>query len=85
MGLLRELILLPLAPVRGVAWVAEQIAAEAEHELSDPGVIRRQMDELAFALDAGEISDDEYQEAEAELLDRLAASRGMVMGGGEHE
>ena len=77
MGLLRELVLLPLAPVRGVVWVAEQIAAEAEHELYDPGVIRRHLDELAFALDEGEIDEDEYAEAESELLDRLASSRGM--------
>jgi Gas vesicle protein G len=80
MGLLRELALLPLAPVRGVVWVAEQVQAEAERRLYDPGEIRRQLDEWMFALDAGEIDEAEYAAGEAELLDRLAAARGITTG-----
>jgi hypothetical protein len=77
MGLLRGLALLPLAPVRGVVWVAERITEQAELELYDPGVIHGHLEELALALEAGEISAAEHDEAEAELLDRLAVSRGM--------
>ena len=32
MGLITGLLTLPLAPVRGTIWVAEQLAAEAERE-----------------------------------------------------
>jgi hypothetical protein len=35
MGMLTALVTLPLAPVRGVAWVAEQLLDEAESELYD--------------------------------------------------
>ena len=37
MGLITGLLTLPLAPVRGTIWIAEQIAAEAErrHELGE--------------------------------------------------
>ena len=32
MGLFTGLLTLPLAPVRGTVWIAEQLAAEAERE-----------------------------------------------------
>ena len=35
MGLITGLLTLPLAPVRGVVWVAEQVQAEAEDALID--------------------------------------------------
>ena len=35
MGLISGLLMLPLAPVRGVAWIGEQIAEEADRQL-DP-------------------------------------------------
>ncbi|MGO4759259.1 gas vesicle protein GvpG, partial [Streptomyces sp. 2MCAF27] len=36
MGLITGLLTLPLAPVRGVAWIAEQLRQEALRELYDP-------------------------------------------------
>ena len=77
MGLISSILLLPLAPVRGVVWVAEQLAEQAERELYDPGSIRRQLEELAMALESGEIDEDEYDREEAMLLGRLA-------GGAQH-
>ena len=41
MGLITGLLTLPLAPVRGVAWVAEQVAEEAEREGNDGTRARR--------------------------------------------
>ena len=80
MGLISSLLLLPLAPVRGVVWVAEQLAEQAERELYDPGSIRRQLEELAMALESGEIEADEYDRAETTLLERLAGSGGTDTG-----
>lgn len=71
MGLLSGLVGLPLAPVRGVVWVADQVEAAARREYRDPAVIRGQLRALAADLDAGRISDDEFDAAEDELLDRL--------------
>jgi len=45
MGLLTGLLTLPLAPVRGTVWIAEQLAAEAERELRDERSPRRQLRE----------------------------------------
>jgi len=41
MGLLSGLLGLPLAPVRGVVWVADVIRQQAEKQYYDPAEIRR--------------------------------------------
>ncbi len=46
MGLITGLLTLPLAPVRGVAWVAEKVAEQAELELYDESRIMRELAEL---------------------------------------
>jgi hypothetical protein len=76
MGLFTALLTLPLAPVRGVAWVAEQVTDEVMREMYDESRIRGDL--LALELDSedGLISDDERDERERELLDRLAVAVG---------
>lgn len=71
MGLFTELLLLPLAPVRGVTWVAEQVRDQVDYRLNDPGVIRAQIDDLDTAFERGEISEDERDEQQEVLLQRL--------------
>jgi gas vesicle protein GvpG len=71
MGLIGGLLTLPLAPARGLAWVLEQVVAEADAELNDPRRIRAELAEAAAALDRGEIDEPTYDELEQELLGRL--------------
>ncbi|MGP4000136.1 gas vesicle protein GvpG [Streptomyces sp. 8N706] len=71
MGLFTEVLLLPLAPVRGVLWVASQMADMAEQELHDPSVVRGQLVALNEALEAGVISQEEFEREEERLLDLL--------------
>ncbi|MER5968316.1 gas vesicle protein GvpG [Streptomyces sp. NPDC002055] len=82
MGLFTELLLLPLAPVRGVLWVTEQMAEAADQELRDPGVVRARLVALNEALEAGEIGVEEFEREEEKLLDlleqRQAAPRAYV-------
>jgi Gas vesicle protein G len=68
------LLTLPLAPVRGVAWVAEQVRQEAERQWSDPEAIRAAMDDIQARREAGTIGAAEADRIEEELLDRLMAS-----------
>jgi len=76
MGLVTGLLTLPLAPVRGVAWIAEQLAAEADRELhGDAETLRRELTELQRERAFGQIEDDEYTERETALLTRIAALR----------
>ncbi|MBC6457359.1 gas vesicle protein GvpG [Actinomadura sp. HBU206391] len=75
MGLLTGLLTLPIAPVRGVVWMAERIRDQAEQEMYDPAAVRRQLAEVDRARTAGEISGDVAAELENELLSRLTAGR----------
>jgi hypothetical protein len=71
MGLITGLLTLPLAPVRGVAWVADKLVAVAEEQLYDPDAIYAELRELAADLDEGRISEEEFDRAEDVLLQRL--------------
>ncbi len=76
MGFFTELLLLPLAPVRGVVWVGEKIADQVDHQMNDPAVIRAQIDELDAAFDRGEITEEERDEQQEVLLQRLVGGGG---------
>lgn len=71
MGLITGLFTLPLAPVRGTVWVAEQVKEASEREYYDPANIRRKLEDVAEARDAGEISEEEATALEKELVARL--------------
>jgi hypothetical protein len=73
MGLFTALLTLPLAPVRGTMWIAEQLQAEAERELDDPVRLRRQLERVQVAYELGEIDLEEYEQAEEQILARLIA------------
>lgn len=81
MGLLTGLLTLPLAPVRGTIWVAERVLEEAERQLNDPEEIERQIVEAEEAYDRGELSEQEFEQLEEELLKRLLGARGGRDGG----
>jgi Gas vesicle protein G len=70
-GLISGLLTLPLAPVRGVVWITERIAEQAERELYGEDTIRAQLYELQTSYEWGEMSEEELEAAEAELLERL--------------
>ncbi|WP_432010492.1 gas vesicle protein GvpG [Streptomyces cucumeris] len=71
MGLLTEVALLPLAPVRGVVWIAGQLRDAAERQINDPAVVRARLAALNEALEDGEIGPEEFEREEDRLLDLL--------------
>lgn len=75
MGLFTGLLTLPLAPVRGTIWIAEQLAAEAERELGDESTVRRRLAEAERRHELGELSVEEYEAIEDALLERLEQLR----------
>ena len=70
-GVVTGLVTWPLAPVRGVVWVAEQVQAEAERQWYDPARIQRELDEVAARRAAGDLSDQDADLLEEELVQRL--------------
>lgn len=71
MGLIGEVLMLPFAPVRGSAWAIKQVLHEAERIYYDPATVRAELKRLEEQLEAGEITEEEFDRREDELLDRL--------------
>jgi hypothetical protein len=71
LGLIKEVLLLPFAPARGSAWVIGQVLHEAERIYYDPATVRAELARLEEQLEAGEITEEEFDRREDELLDRL--------------
>ncbi|MFF7896958.1 gas vesicle protein GvpG [Streptomyces sp. NPDC007907] len=71
MGLISEVLLLPFAPARGSAWAIKQVVQEAERIYYDPATVRAELGRLEEQLEAGEITEEEFDRLEDELLDRL--------------
>lgn len=71
MGLITGLLTWPLAPVRGVVWVADQVLQEAERQWYDPAAIQRELDDVAARREAGELTAEEADQLEDALVQRL--------------
>ena len=69
MGLLREIVLFPLAPVRGAMWTLRQVLDVAERNQVDG--IHHELIELEQALQDGFITEEEFDDREDELIDQL--------------
>ena len=76
MGLISNVVLLPLAPVRGVGWVAQVLAEEAERRMAAEASPTRALEDLAAAVANGEISPEEAELREAEIVERMLAAGG---------
>jgi len=76
MGLVSQILTLPLMPVRLTLWVGEVIRDQVEHQLYDPAVIRRQIEEIDEARAAGRIAPDDADRQQRELVGRLVRPAG---------
>jgi len=73
---LLDLFAWPLtAPLKGVTWIANKIAEQAEKELYNEDAVRGKLLELELAFDLGEISEKDYDAVEKALLDQLRLIR----------
>jgi hypothetical protein len=75
MGFFTEILLLPLAPVRGVVKLAEVIQQRVDQELNNPARTRRQLEELDEKRARGEISPKEEREAQQAILETKIAPK----------
>jgi cytochrome c-type biogenesis protein CcmI len=80
-GLIAGLLTLPLAPLRGVVAVAEQVRRQAEEEFYDPVRIREQLAEVQRQRADGELTDEEATSQEDELVERMLTVRERPGGG----
>ena len=64
-----------LAPLKGVIFLAEKINEVIEKETSDEGSIKERLMSLQLKFEMDEISEEEYDEREDELLKLLGNIR----------
>ena len=64
-----------LAPLNGVIWLGKKINEVAEREFSDEGLIKEKLMQLQLRFEVDEISEEDYDRQEKELLGRLEAIR----------
>lgn len=75
--------MLPLAPLRGTAWIAEQVRELAEQEMYDPVALQRRLRQARAEHEAGLITSEEldaYEEAIVEVLLEDLGPMGTVEG-----
>jgi len=75
MGLITGILTLPLAPVRGTIAIAEQMRREAERQYYDPAAIRRQLEQIDRLRSSGDLTDEEAEALENDLVERLLVGR----------
>jgi cytochrome c-type biogenesis protein CcmH/NrfG len=73
-GLVSNIFTWPLAPVRGLMRLGELIQEQIDRELRNPAAVRRRLEEIEAARQAGTITEEEEREAVESIL-RQATGR----------
>ena len=60
-----------LFPVKGPIWIGKKIKEIATEEVLDEQGTRQELRELYMLLETGLISEEEFEEREAQLVERL--------------
>lgn len=64
-----DLLMAPVtAPINGLSWIAEQILERAETELDEKENLGKRLLALQLAFDMGDMSEEEFETQEEELL-----------------
>ncbi|AVZ29866.1 gas vesicle protein GvpG [Nodularia spumigena CS-584] len=70
--MLMKLLLSPImGPINGVVWIAEKIEERANTEFDDQENLNKQLLTLQLSLDMGDITEEEYDAQEEEILLKL--------------
>lgn len=73
MTLLKLLTFPVSAPMTGIFWIGEQLAERANAELNDKENLQKQLLALQLAFDLGDISEEDFEIQEEELLLQIQA------------
>ncbi len=67
--MLLDLLFAPIiAPVNGITWIAEKILEQTETGLDEKENLSKRLLALQLAFDMGDISEEEFEQQEEELL-----------------
>jgi hypothetical protein len=74
--MMKQLALLPVAPLRFTVWVADKVAEEADQKLNSPQAYVQRLREIEDARVRGDLTDEEAAELEAEVIERASGVGG---------
>lgn len=57
--------------IGGLLWIFEEVAERVRDELENPEAIKAELAELNRQLEAGALSEEEFERREAPLVERL--------------
>jgi hypothetical protein len=80
MGIVKALLLLPLAPVTGLKWLTEVLVDEAEREQASQQSPERALADLDAMRATGEIADEDADALEEQLIEQMLAGHGLSSG-----
>jgi gas vesicle protein GvpG len=69
-GLIKELVLLPVAPLRFTVWVSDKVAEEADRKQYSTGAGVQQLEAIEEARKKGELDEEEAAELEAKIIEQ---------------
>ena len=69
MGLIKELALLLVAPVRFTVWVTDKVAQDVDQRLNSPQARMQRLREIEEARERGELHDEHAAELEAQIIE----------------
>lgn len=70
---MKALLLPIMGPIDGVVWIAKKIEERANTEFNDQENLHKQLLTLQLSFDIGEITEEEYEAQEEEILLRIQA------------
>ena len=71
---MKELALLPVAPLRFTVWVAGKVAEEADQQVNSPQAHARRLRAIEEARERGELDDEQAAQLEAEVIARASGA-----------
>jgi Gas vesicle protein G len=69
-GVIKEMALLPVAPLRFTVWIASKVAEEADHQQNSPEARVRRLREIEDARARGELDEEQAAELESRILEQ---------------
>lgn len=72
---LMDIVCPVLIPVKGMVWIGSKLKKTAEEEETDEGKVQEQLLNLQMRFEMDEISEEEYDRRETQLMEKLEAIR----------
>jgi cell division protein FtsB len=77
-GILKELALAPVAPLRFTGWVIDQVAQDVDRSQNSPQARMQRLRQIEAARDRGELNEDQAARLEAQIIEEASGPQPVV-------